>query len=249
MYESQALSSISSDRILPTSIAAECIESMSSDTRRAKASLSFSRWSFAVSSTCCSSAAALWPSVSICWVRRSEAARADSTARAATFSTSRRRSSMLSRMTRSSAQPLGAGLRFADRGSNAVADLGCEPLDALAQGGRALGKRSDGAVLGAGLRCQSVELGAGAGERFEEMVGALVPLRRELREALVNQSEATIDFGKHVLRSAILLGDTARQAFERAVGMIDVRSERFGRLGAGFADTSGGLLHQCGDRG
>ena len=50
---------------------------MSSDTRRANASLSLLRWSLLVASTWASSAAALWPRFSICCDSRAEASRAD----------------------------------------------------------------------------------------------------------------------------------------------------------------------------
>ena len=79
----------------------------------------------------------------------------------------------------------------------------------------ALGERSDRAVLGAGLRSERVQLRPGAGQRFEEMVRALVAIGGELGEALVDQRQAAVDLGDHALRGAILLGDAARQAFER----------------------------------
>ena len=74
--------------ILPTSIDAECIESINSDTRLANASLSCWRCNSLLSCRWASSAAALWPMLIICWVSRSDTPRAASSARAATVSTS-----------------------------------------------------------------------------------------------------------------------------------------------------------------
>ena len=93
-----------------------------------------------------------------------------------------------------------------------------------------------------------VELGAGAGQRFEEAVGALVAVRGELGEALVDQAEAAVDLRDHPLRRAILLGDPLRQRLERGIGMVDVGGERFRRFGAGLADARRRLLDQRRDR-
>ena len=339
------MSSISSDRILPTSIAAECIESISSETRRANASLSFSRWSLLVCSICCSSAAALWPSVSICWVRRSDAARArfdgargdvldlaqpvlDALAdhalqrlRASPSDSLPALSGMtaLDRFAGALGGVRGGFLDLHQRGDQRRAGLGAEArrlaldlgehrgelgqlrlriADAVVDAGeqrreavlllgdlrrrsrtgarrlrprhressrfpaasrsplrpagrrrpaprrsqfrrlsrissvsrsmlsrkrgRALGDRADRVVLRAGLRRQRVELGPRAGQRFEEVVGALVAVRRKLGEALVDQRQAAVDLGDHPLRGAVLLGDPAATApSSERVGMVD----------------------------
>src|SRR5205823_5450289 len=115
--------------------------------------------------------------------------------------------------------PVGTALGFADGGADTVTDLGSECRDRFLERRRALGERLDCAVLRARLGGQCIELGAGASERFEEMGGTLIAMRGELGEALIDQRQSALDFGEHALRSTILLGDAARQALERAVGV------------------------------
>ena len=67
------------------------------------------------------------------------------------------------------------------RNADAVANLAGEPIDALAQRRGALGERADGIVLRARVGGERFELGAGAGQRFEEAVGALVAVARQVR--------------------------------------------------------------------
>ena len=121
---------------------------------------------------------------------------------------------------------------------------GSAALDAVAKRRRPLRKRADRAVLRARLGGKRVELGPGASERFEEAVGAFVAIGGKLGEALVDQRQTAFDLGDHLLRCAILLGDPARQAFERAVGMVDVGGERFGSDGAGLSDPRRSLGDQ-----
>jgi hypothetical protein len=71
-------------------------------------------------------------------------------------------------------ETVGAALGFADCDSDAFADFARKPLDAVAQGGRALGERADRVVLAARLRSKRVELGTARELRFEEPVGTLV---------------------------------------------------------------------------
>ena len=116
-----------------------------------------------------------------------------------------------------------------------------QPLDALAQRRCSLGERADRVVLCARLRGERVELGAGAGQRFEEAVGAFVAIGGKLGEALVDKRQAAIDFGDHALRRAVLLGNSAERPSMRAVGVVDIGRERFGGIGAGLADPRRGL--------
>ena len=124
-------------------------------------------------------------------------------------------------------QAVGATLSFADRGSDAFPDFDVEPLDALAQRRRAFGQRIDRTILAARLRRERVQLCPRSGKRFEEVVGALVAVGGKLGEALVNQREAAPDLRNHRLRRSVLLGNPARQRCKGAVGMVDVRRERF----------------------
>ena len=102
----------------------------------------------------------------------------------------------------------------------------------------------------AGLGRERVELGPRARQRLEEMIGAFVAIRRELGEALVDQRETAVDLGDHALRCAFLLGDPARQGFERVCWRDRCwRASVSAALGAGLADAGGRLLDQGRDRG
>ena len=139
-------------------------------------------------------------------------------------------------------------MSLADRKSDPFADLGGEAIDAFAQRGCAVGDRADRLVLRTGLRRQRIELGPRPGQGAEEVVGALVAVRRKLGEALVDHGQAAVDLRDHLLRGAFLFGDPVRQRLERGVGMVEIGRERLRGLGSGLADAGGGLLDQRRDR-
>ena len=104
-------------------------------------------------------------------------------------------------------------------------------------------------VLRSGLRGNRVELAASPRQRAEEMIGALVAVGRELREALVDHGQAAVDLGNHALRRAFLLGDVARQSGERRIGVVDVECQCLGGVGSGLAHSGRRLLDQRRDSG
>ena len=108
-------------------------------------------------------------------------------------------------------ETLGAALRFAQHGSDAVADLAGQPAR-CSRAAPSVRSASDPIAPSWRIRfgCERVELRPSAGERFEEMVRAHVAICRQLGETLVDQRQAAIDLGDHALRGAILFGDAVR---------------------------------------
>ena len=81
------------------------------------------------------------------------------------------------------------------------------------------------------------------------MRGTFVAVGRELGEALIDQREPAVDLGDHPLRRAFLLRNASREAVERRIRPLDVRSERARGFHSGGADSRRCLLDQGRNRG